>query len=391
MQLAGLKKYAESTHDRIFGLVHNRRLIYNTCWEDPRIDRRLLKLDRNSRVVMITSAGCNALDYLLDDPAQIHAVDVNYRQNALLQLKTALFQHGDYADLNNMFGCGCHPDPRGVYQTLNGRLPAEAAAFWGEKIDYFKKRRIKGSFYYQSAAGDVAWLFKHYLVQKKRWVRKRVFELFEAETLEDQRRIFAEIESKLWDPFAAWLVKHPLVMSMMGVPRPQIRLVTEQYPGGVPGFVQDKLKHVLTEIPLRDNYFWRVYLTGAYTEYCRPNYLKPENFEPLKARVGRIQTHTDTITGFLEKNPGAYTHFILLDHQDWLARHDPAGLSAEWRRIIQNSAPGAKILMRSAGLTLDFLTGIVDGKVRFFPEETTPLHAMDRVGTYGSLHLGVVI
>jgi hypothetical protein len=38
-------------------------------------------------VVMITSAGCNALDYVLDLPAEIHAVDVNSRQNALLQLK----------------------------------------------------------------------------------------------------------------------------------------------------------------------------------------------------------------------------------------------------------------------------------------------------------------
>ena len=39
---------------------------------------------------MLTSAGCNALDYLLDGPAEIHAVDVNFRQNALLELKAAV-------------------------------------------------------------------------------------------------------------------------------------------------------------------------------------------------------------------------------------------------------------------------------------------------------------
>ena len=32
---------------------------------------------------MITSGGCNALDYLLDEPRRIYAVDMNPRQNAL--------------------------------------------------------------------------------------------------------------------------------------------------------------------------------------------------------------------------------------------------------------------------------------------------------------------
>ncbi|HCP39587.1 MAG TPA: DUF3419 domain-containing protein, partial [Verrucomicrobiales bacterium] len=63
--------------------IHGSQLVYNTCWEDPRMDRRWMKLDASSRVLMITSAGCNALDYLLDDPKKVVCVDLNYRQNAL--------------------------------------------------------------------------------------------------------------------------------------------------------------------------------------------------------------------------------------------------------------------------------------------------------------------
>ena len=48
---------------------------------------------------MITSAGCNALDYLLDSPREIQAVDVNFRQNALLELKLALFARRNFDDL----------------------------------------------------------------------------------------------------------------------------------------------------------------------------------------------------------------------------------------------------------------------------------------------------
>ena len=53
---------------------------------------------------------------------------------------------------------------------------------------------------------------------------------------------------------------------MLGVPRPQIRLIQQQYPGGLIGYVSAKLRHVLTEVLIHDNYFWRAYLTGSYTE-----------------------------------------------------------------------------------------------------------------------------
>jgi S-adenosylmethionine:diacylglycerol 3-amino-3-carboxypropyl transferase len=55
---------------------------------------------------MITSAGCNALDYLLDGPAEIHAIDVNPRQNAVLELKLALIRRGEFDDLFEFFNPG---------------------------------------------------------------------------------------------------------------------------------------------------------------------------------------------------------------------------------------------------------------------------------------------
>ncbi len=107
----------------LFKTVHRRYLIYNMCWEDPRIDRQLLGLDGSSKLVVLTSAGCNALDYLLDGPAEIHAVDVNPRQNALLQLKLALIERGDFDDLEQMFRRGAHPRFRAL---VPGRAPTLA-------------------------------------------------------------------------------------------------------------------------------------------------------------------------------------------------------------------------------------------------------------------------
>ena len=62
----------EKLNTRIFKAVHARNLIYNTCWEDPALDRVALNLGPSDRLVVITSAGCNALDYLLAGPGEVN-------------------------------------------------------------------------------------------------------------------------------------------------------------------------------------------------------------------------------------------------------------------------------------------------------------------------------
>lgn len=376
--------------DAFFGLVHGNRLIYNTCWEDPRLDRRLLGLSPRSRVAVITSAGDNALDYLLDDPAGVACVDLNFRQNALLELKRALFGHATFEELFSFFGQGGGPECAGVYARVRRHLPAYAAAFWDANIGYFKAGRLSRSFYYHGASGAVAFAFSRLLRLVKPRLRREIPRLLAATTPEEQRRAFAAIEPVFWDRLSRWLVGRPAVMALLGVPRPQIGLIRDSHPGGLEGFVRDKVRRVFTESPMAENYFWRVYLTGRYTRECCPEYLKEANFETIRQRLPRLTSHTDSLSGFLQDHPGPYSHFVLLDHQDWLAHHDPAALAEEWDRIFAAAAPGARILMRSAGLDVSFVPGAARERLRFFPELTSALHADDRVGTYGSQHLAEV-
>src|SRR5262245_10627874 len=72
----------------VFERVHGGNLVYNQCWEDPAVDGEALRLGPRDRVLVITSAGCNALDYALSG-ARVLAVDVNPRQNHLIELKRA--------------------------------------------------------------------------------------------------------------------------------------------------------------------------------------------------------------------------------------------------------------------------------------------------------------
>lgn len=384
------RRFLKATHDLVFHHVHGGQLIYNACWEDPRIDRELMALQADSRVVMITSAGCNALDYLLDGPAEIHAVDVNPRQNAVLELKLALIRRGDFGDLFEFFGIGSHERFKPIYRSLRAGLSPSARSFWDAKISFFDPGSLKKSFYYHGAAGMAAWLMGGALFRAKPNIKNHALCLLDADTLAQQARVYALLEPKIWGKLSHWLIRQRMVMTLLGVPAPQIKLIEDHYPGGLTCYVKDKLRHVMSELPARENYFWRVYMTGSYTLSCCPNYLREEHLPTLAERADRVHAHTCTVSQFLRKNPGIYSHYVLLDHQDWLAWHEPAALAEEWALIFANSRRGTRILMRSAGLDLSFVPAAVRARLRFFPERTEPLHVTDRVGTYGSLHFAEV-
>lgn len=381
----------KTTHDLLFRRVHGSNLIYNCAWEDPRIDRELMKLDSDSTVVMITSAGCNALDYLLDDPARIHAIDVNYRQNALLELKQALITRERFDDLFEMFGIGSHIHHQRIHASVREQLSPSSRRFWDRRIGFFNPKSLKKSFYYHGTSGLAAWVMGTALFKFRPNIKNFAESLLDCRTLEEQREAYALFETEVMGRFSNWLFRQPALMTLLGVPRPQINLIEASYPGGLTGYVKDKLKHVMTELPIGDNYFWRIYITGSYTLHCCPNYLRREHQDSLIDRVDRLKPHTGTLTNFLRENPGCYSHFVLLDHQDWLAWNDPAALSEEWDLILANSRPGTRILMRSAGLDLDFIPQQIRDRLRFQPERTSKLHQLDRVGTYGSTHFAEVI
>lgn len=376
--------------DWTFHKIHTNNLVYNTCWEDPRCDRELLELQPDSDVVVITSAGCNALDYLLDAPARINCIDMNPRQNALLELKRAAFEHTDYEDFFRIFGEGAHPKIEAIYtEQLREALPAYAQQYWDQSLHFFDGKGVRKSFYHYSTSGTMAWMANQYLrVQRKLY--NQISQLFEADSIDRQADIYYQIERRVLNNLMEWALNRHFVMCLVGVPRSQQLLFVEKYDRGAAGFVQECLRRVFTQQSVTDNYFWRLYFDGHYSKDCCPSYLQIGNFEAIRQQTSKIETHTSTISKFLQQNPGEYSHYILLDHQDWLAANDQAALEEEWRLILANSKPGTRILLRSAAETVNFFPDFVRDAVTFEKEKTEATHGRDRVGTYASVYLGMV-
>ncbi|MCI0360863.1 MAG: BtaA family protein [Planctomycetaceae bacterium] len=382
---------------RVFKFVHGNNLVYNTCWEDPRLDRVALAIKPADNVLVITSAGCNALDYALCAPNHVYAVDMNPRQNALLDLKIAGIKSLEFEDFFRLFGYGFHPDARRLYQRrMRERLPAWSQTYWDRWIKFFDNKTRP--FYFRGTSGAFARMIKIYTDRVIR-VRPHIDAILEAKTLAEQREIYEKhLRERFWSRPMRFAMNRDTTLSMVGVPKAQRKQVETQYQGGVVKFVQDAVEAVFCKLPLSDNYFWRVYMKGEYSRGCCPEYLKAENFDLLKrGLVERVSTHTDSVQGFLDKHTGQISRYVLLDHMDWLSDKFFPLLELEWQGILARAAPGTRIIWRSGGLRTDFIERVnvtTGGRQRPLPELLTfhrdlaaELHEKDRVHTYGSFYI----
>jgi S-adenosylmethionine-diacylglycerol 3-amino-3-carboxypropyl transferase len=380
---------------RIFNALWSSSLVYNTCWEDPRVDRRALQIGADDHLLVITSAGCNALDYLLDAPARVYAIDANPRQNALLELKVAGIRKLPHEDFFKIFGTGLHPEFSRLYrEQLRPEISPFARRFWDRRCAWFEGRR--GSFYFNGLAGTVARAFHAYLRLRPK-LRTQINALFEAASLEEQRAIYDQkIAPILWGPALRWTLSRQFTMSMLGVPHPQTREVEAQHSGGVSGFIRESLEYVMRELPLRDNYFYGVYLRGHYTPECCPGYLRKDEFERLQGGlIDRLEIHTGTVTHFLQDSPHPISRFVLLDHMDWMSSYHPEALMEEWDAILARATPGARAILRSAHARPSYLDWVQVGPEKvalrtcltFREELARELTRQDRVHTYAGFHI----
>jgi S-adenosylmethionine-diacylglycerol 3-amino-3-carboxypropyl transferase len=381
----------------IFDALYSRSLVYSSCWEDPAVDRAALDLGSDDTLLVITSAGCNVLDYALTGPRRIHAVDANPRQTALLELKLAGIRRLEFGDFFAIFGAGSHARFRTLYgQALREELSPFARAYWDKRPHWFTDPR---GFYFCGLSGMAARLFHGYMRIRPRFAAS-VAELFEARSLDDQRHLYdTRVSPLMWKPEVNWTLSRQITMSMLGVPHPQRKEVQEQHVQGVAGFVRDALDYVFRQLPVWTNYFWTLYVRGRYTETCCPEYLKEPSFQALKDELAdRIEPHTCTVTQFLRGTEERISKYVLLDHMDWMSSYYPQALEEEWNEILAHTTPDARIIFRSAHAAPAYLDRIRLGAARtrlrdllaFNARLAQDLHRHDRVHTYAGFHIADV-
>jgi S-adenosylmethionine-diacylglycerol 3-amino-3-carboxypropyl transferase len=264
-------------------------------------------------------------------------------------------------------------------------------------VHYFCHEAGQGSFYHRGTTGRFALWLVYYL--KVARVHADALRLFAASSVEEQRQIYyGSVRDRLWNPAMKQALKADAVLSLLGVPKAQREHLERTCACSVADFMENCMEAVFTRLSTADNYFWRLYLFGRYSPECCPGYLQRENFERLKGGlVERIEVHTTDLTQFLQTHPGSLSHFVLLDHMDWLSHAYPGLLAQEWQAIVDRAREGARVLWRSGGAVVDFVDPIrvrFRGKVqrvgdllRYDRDTALECQKRDRVHTYGSFSI----
>lgn len=261
----------------------NDEYIYAFTWEDPRVDRRLLKIGSDDVILAITSAGDNILDYLEAGPRRVHAVDLNPNQNHLLELKVASFTALSYRDTWKIFGEGKHSCFRELLiSKLSPHLSSQALQYWLENASVFTSSSGKGL--YETGGSRYALKLVRYIFQSF-GLTEDVKNLCSAQTLNEQREIWPRIRRILLSKPLNWAVVGTewFAWKAAGVPANQRNMILADYlernglTGGIGRasdvsgqaiweYVVNTLDPVVKDTLISDdNYFYYLCLSGQYS------------------------------------------------------------------------------------------------------------------------------
>ena len=305
------------TQNFIMTSIGRKKIIYNISWEDPAIDHTVMHMKDDDVVLTISSAGCNVLDYLCEGPKKIIAVDMNWAQLHVLELKLAGIRCLTWDQFFAIWGRSDYKVFTSVYESkLRPLLAKETAEFWDANTNLFRD-----NFMYAGTSGLMAKLLCMPLIWSG--VREKVKN---RETMSGDGGILFKLTLKICSITSLWSIFAPLG----GVPLEQLNLLSRN-----PQVFVDRLVEVLTtRIWKPNNYFYYGYIVGEFAPDCCPRYLEEKNFAIMKQRVDRVKVYHGTwAEAAVEEGPGSITIASLLDSMDWMP---PSMIAENIGRVVAN-------------------------------------------------------
>jgi len=369
-------------------------MVYNQIWEDPVVDAQALNLNERSKILTISSGGCNLLNYLAYDPAEIHAVDLNPNHMQLARLRLAAIEYlPDYPSLLQFFGSAKGPENLVAYEKyIRPHLDDQARHFWespsmfrvgaSRRIDFFAK-----NLYNYTRSGFFIRLL-HWLCRLAKCSPEKILE---ARSLEEQRDLF---QKHLAPTFEHWLVKTfgklPITVYSLGIPPQQFTALKEDAESIVDVYKR-RIERLACNFPVQENYFaWQAFARqyNVNEQNALPLYLQEEHYDTIRSRVARITTTVTTTTSFIQNaQEGSLNAFVFLDSQDWMTQQQVIN---QWQAIADAGEPGSRIIFRTAGSRSpigDLLPESLLSQFVYHSELSKELYEKDRSAVYGGFHI----
>ena len=381
--------------ERLFTLMFSG-FVYNQIWEDPAVDLEALDLKSHHRLITIASGGCNVLNYLTAAPERIIAVDLNPNHIALTRLKLQALEHlPDHEAFFRFFGVAKDDVNRQVFDNfLSKRLDSETRNYWERRVPLHGRRinMFARNLYRYGLLGR----FIGVLHVVARLHGKKLQDVLAAKNPEEQRALFDRTIAPLFDNrLVRFLSRMPVTYYGLGIPPAQYdELVAAASDGNPVTTLRERVERLACDFPIADNYFaWQAFGRGydIKNRVALPAYLQAENYEAIKSRVNRVETHHASMTDFLSQQPARSLHrYVLLDAQDWMTAEQATAL---WTQIDRTAdARDARVIFRTAGMDSPLpqkLPAALLQAWKYSEDESRAFHARDRSSIYGGFHVYV--
>lgn len=296
--------------------IKEKKVIYNISWEDPRVEREELKLSQDDIVLTISSAGCNVLDYLIEKPKHITAVDLNEAQLAVLDLKLACI--ASKMPQTDFFALWGRSDPRIFTEYYNSKLRPllrrnTSRHYW----DSNKDDLFRDNWMFCGTSGLMAFIFM--LIARPLGISSALQRNLRFDHLK------RGVVHKLLN-LGTWILEKQFIWTYVaplgGIPPKQLALVSRR-----PRVFSDRIREILSvRMWSHDNYFYHGYCTGQFDNYPKcPRYMSVEHYPTLLSMDDvelreRVTLFHGSWGDALPPDCGTdgFTFVSLLDSMDWM-------------------------------------------------------------------------
>lgn len=304
-------------------------ILYAQCWEDPQIDRTAFKINPRDNVFTITSGGCNALTFLLDNPTKIIALDLNPHQNYLLELKIAAMKRLSYDEVLQLLGIRQSSSRVRLYNDSRDLLSNKAQVFWDNHLKEIKRGLIHAGRYEKYMR-----LLRRVLIILTG--RKTIKRLFNASTRYEREIIY----NQKWDNIR-WKIFTRIFLSR--------RIMSYLFTGDFFRYLDEnfsfgknfaaKVRKAVTELPLKENYFLTYILCGNYNQGYLPPYLQRDNYEKIQGRLNRIEIVGGGCEEYFKDLPDSViSKFNFTNIFEWMSNRDFENLLRRTIRVAKNNS-----------------------------------------------------
>ena len=316
------------------------RLFFAQVREDPRVEIEVLEAGPDDTAVVVGSGGCTALSLLAAGAGRVVSVDLNAAQNHLVELKALALATLDADRAIGFLGGWPVPSAErlSTYEGMREGLTPFARAYWDGRHATVADGVLN--------AGVTERFVKAVVLAVRTLIHppSRIRRLLACRTLEEQRALYR----REWDN-RRWRLLFQVLLNRAVFRRAYDPAFFRHVDN--PSFAEHfhgLIGHVLTEVPVADNYFVHHMLTGAYpagNPDRLPPYLQPDG-AAVVAREGHRLALVDASYGahLATCEDASIQAFALSNICEWL---DAAGIDALFAEIIRTAAPGARLVFRN--------------------------------------------